>query len=125
MLGCMTYEKAWKPEDLTLLFVERANAKDAAGVAALYEENAVMAYPPGGQTAGRAAIQELWAKILPKMPQFAPEEPLPTLVSGDIALTATAPKDNAGARAQVVRRQSDGSWLRLLDQPEFSPVARD
>ncbi len=121
----MTYEKAWKPEDLTLLFVERANAKDAAGVAALYEENAVMAYPPGGQTVGRAAIQELWAKILPKMPQFAPEEPLPTLVSGDIALTATAPKDNAGARAQVVRRQSDGSWLRLLDQPEFSPVARD
>jgi len=27
-------------------------------------------------------------------------------------------------RAQVVRRQSDGSWLRLLDQPEFNPPAR-
>jgi len=27
--------------------------------------------------------------------------------------------DGAGARAQVVRRQADGSWLRLLDQPEF------
>jgi len=26
------HEKAWKPEDLTRLFVERANAKDAAGV---------------------------------------------------------------------------------------------
>jgi hypothetical protein len=44
---------------------------------------------------------------------------LPTLVSGDLALTSTPPKDGAGARAQVVRRQPDGSWLRVLDQPEF------
>jgi hypothetical protein len=44
---------------------------------------------------------------------------LPTLVCGDIALTSTPPKDGAGARAQVVRRQPDGTWLRVLDQPEF------
>ena len=118
------YEQAWQPEDLTRLFVERANSKDAAGIAALYEENAVMAYPPGGQTVGRDAIQALWEKLLPKMPRFELEEPLPTLVSGDIALTATAPKDKAGARAQVVRRQPDGTWLRLLDQPEFTPVTQ-
>lgn len=116
-------EKAWNPEDLTRLFVERANAKDPAGLAALYEEHAVMAYPPGAQTVGRDAIRALWAKLLPQAPPFQPEEPLPTLISGDIALTATAPKDNAGARAQVVRRQPDGSWLRLLDQPEFSSAA--
>jgi hypothetical protein len=36
----------------------------------------------------------------------------------------TSPKDGTGARAQVVRRQPDGSWLRLLDQPEFVPPAR-
>jgi ketosteroid isomerase-like protein len=119
------YEKALEPEDLTRLFVERANGKDAAGVAALYEENAVMAYPPGSQTVGRDAIRELWEKVLPSMPRFEPEKPLPTLVSGDIALTATAPKDKAGARAQVARRQPDGSWLRLLDQPEFTPVAAE
>jgi hypothetical protein len=41
-------------------------------------------------------------------------------VSGNIALTATVAKDGAGARAQVVRRQPDGSWLRLLDQPELT-----
>jgi ketosteroid isomerase-like protein len=112
-------EKAWTPEDLTRLFVERSNAGDADGVAALYEEGAVMAYPPGRQTVGRAAIRELWAEVLAKAPRFEPEEPLPTLVSGDIALTSTPPRDDAGARAQVVRRQPDGSWLRLLDQPEF------
>lgn len=112
-------EKAMRPEEITRLFVERSNAGDAAGVAALYEEDAVMAYPTGAQTVGRAAIQELWASVLAREPHFDPEEPLPTLVSGDLALTSTPPKDGAGARAQVVRRQADGSWLRVLDQPEF------
>ena len=116
-------EKALKPEDLTRLFVARANAKDASGIAELYEEDAVMAYPPGRQTVGRDAIRALWAELLPKMGRFEPEPPLPTLVSGDIALTATPPKDGAGARAQVVRRQPDGTWLRLLDQPEFVTVS--
>lgn len=115
------YEKALAPEDLTRLFVERANAGDAAGLAALYEEDAVMAYPPGSTTVGREAIRELWEKVLAHAPHFEAEEPLPTLVRGDIALTSTPPKDGSGARAQVVRRQTDGSWLRVIDQPEFRP----
>ncbi|MEV4558273.1 nuclear transport factor 2 family protein [Kitasatospora sp. NPDC049285] len=113
------YPKAMHPEDLTRLFVERSNAGDAAGVAALYEENAVMAFPPGQLTVGRAAIQALWEQVLATRPQFTPEPPLPTLAADGVALTSTPPRDGAGARAQVVRRQPDGSWLRLLDQPEF------
>jgi uncharacterized protein (TIGR02246 family) len=112
-------EKAMKPEDITRLFVERANAKDAEGLSLLYEEDAVMAFPPGQQTVGREAIRKFWEEALPNMPTFQPEEPLPTLISGDLALTSTPPKDGSGARAQVVRRQPDGSWLRVLDQPEF------
>lgn len=116
-------ERALKPEHLTRLFVERANDGDAAGIAALYEEHAVMAYPPGSQTVGRDAIRALWEKVLAKAPRFEQERPLPTLISGDIALTSTPPKDGAGARTQVARRQPDGTWLRLLDQPEFVPPA--
>lgn len=112
-------DKAMTPEDLTRLFVERSNAGDADGVAALYEPDAVMAYPPGQTTVGRDAIRELWTAVLAHRPHFTPEPPLPTLISGDIALTATPPRDGAGARAQVVRRQPDGTWLRLIDQPEF------
>jgi ketosteroid isomerase-like protein len=118
------YEQAMRPEDITRLFVERSNAGDAVGVAALYEEDAVIAYPPGELTVGRKAIHALWEKVLANAPRFEQEPPLPTLVSGDIALTSTPPKDGAGARAQVVRRQPDGSWLRLLDQPEFVPPTR-
>jgi ketosteroid isomerase-like protein len=117
-----TREKARHPEDITRLFVERSNAGDADGVAALYDEHAVLAYPPGQVTVGRTAIRELWASVLEHRPTFTPEEPLPTLVCGDIALTSTPPHDDAGARAQVLRRQSDGSWLRIIDQPELNPT---
>ena len=115
--------KAQRPEDLTRLFVDFSNAGDAEGVAQLYEEDAVLAYPPGSQTVGRAAIQALWQKVLDQRPRFEREDPLPTLIIGDIALTSTPPRDGAGARAQVVRRQADGSWLRILDQPEFVPTS--
>jgi hypothetical protein len=78
-----------------------------------------MAYPPGGQTVGREAIRELWKDVLSHVPHFEPEEPRPTLVLGDVALTTTLAKDGTGARAQVVRRQPDGTWLRAIDQPEL------
>jgi uncharacterized protein (TIGR02246 family) len=108
-----------RPEDITRLFVERSNAGDADGVAALYEEDAVLAYPPGGVTVGRAAIRALWEQVLADRPRFAPEDPLPTLVSGDLALTSTVRRDGTGVRVQVARRQPDGSWLRVLDRPEL------
>jgi ketosteroid isomerase-like protein len=111
---------AMQPEEITRLFVERSNAGDAEGVAALYEENAVLAYPPGSVTVGRAAIRALWERVLANRPHFEPEEPLPTLVSGDLALTSTIRRDGAGIRTQVLRRQPDGSWLRVLDRPEFN-----
>ena len=114
-------EKALEPDDLTRLFVGRANAGDAAGVAALYEPEAVMAYPPGEVTVGRDAILALWEQVLTNAPNFEPEPPLPTLVSGEIALTSTIARDGTGVRAQVARRQADGTWLRLLDQPEIGP----
>ncbi len=117
--------KAFSPEDLTRLFVERANEGDADGVAALYEEDAVMAYPPGEETKGRAAIRELWAKVLARAPHFELEAPLPTLITGDIALTSTVAKDGTGARAQVARKQANGTWLRILDQPELIPPAHE
>jgi ketosteroid isomerase-like protein len=103
--------------------VRRSNTSHSETAQALYEERAVMAYPPGQLTVGRDAIRLLWEKVLEKAPHFEAEDSLPTLTSGDIALTATAPKDGAGARAQVARRQADGTWLRLLDQPEFSSPA--
>jgi len=72
---------------------------------------------------GRDAIRAVLEEMLAHVEHFEPEEPLPTLRSGDLALTATAAKDEAGARAQVVRRQADGTWLRALEMPEIGASA--
>jgi len=113
-----TREKAQQPEDLTRLFVERANAGDAEGLAMLYEADAVVAYPPGRLTAGRPAIRGLYEQMLKRAGRFEPEAPLPTLQAGDLALTSTRRRDGKGVRVQVARRQADGGWLRVLDWPE-------
>ena len=119
----MNRTKALRPEDLTRLFVDRINAGDAAGVAALYEQDAVMAYPPGEQTRGREAIRAFWETAMPHLPHFTPEDPRPTLIADGLGLTSIPAKDGAGARVQVVRRQPDGTWLRVLDEPELGSPA--
>jgi ketosteroid isomerase-like protein len=110
---------AARPEDLTRLFVERANAADVEGMLDLYEDDAVMAFPPGELTIGRVAIRALFERMVAARPEFQLEAPLQTLTVGDLALTATRARDEAGARAQVVRRQPDGTWKRVLDRPDF------
>jgi ketosteroid isomerase-like protein len=114
-------ETAKEPEDITRLFVERVNTGDVEGLVALYEPTAVMAYPPGSVTEGEAAIRALFQGMLEAQPQFPQEEPLPTLRCGDVALTSTRALDGTGGRAQVVRRQADGSWKRIIDRPETVP----
>src|SRR3954462_1150610 len=101
------------PEDLSRLFVERANAGDAAGLAALYEPDAVLAYPPGGTTVGRAAIQAVCEEMLRHVPRFEVEEALPTIHHGARALPATKRKAGRGGRVQVAPPQPDGTWLRV------------
>ncbi len=118
----MSNQKARAPEDLTRMFVEAANRGDAEAVAELYELDAVMAYPPGELTRGRDAIRILWSKAFARRPHFELEDSLPPLAVDEIALTATLAKDGAGVRVQVVRRQPDGSWLRLIDTPELEQI---
>ena len=75
------------PEDITRLFVERVNAGDAEGLAALYEPDAVIAFPPGQLTVGHDAILALYEELVAAGQRVEYEEPLTTLVAGDIALT--------------------------------------
>jgi len=107
-----------QPEDLARLVVERVAADDADGAAALYEPDAVLAFPPGRETVGRDAIRAVYADLVAAGIRFEVEEPLPTVRHGDVALTSTRPNDGTGGRVQVARRQPDGSWLRIIDRPE-------
>lgn len=97
-----------------------ANARDAEGWAELYEADAVLGFPPGQQTVGRAAIRQVNEQMVSSAPMFTVEEAVPTLRFGDLALTSTRPADNAVGRVQVARRQADGTWLRIIDRPELT-----
>ncbi|HEY2508319.1 MAG TPA: nuclear transport factor 2 family protein [Streptosporangiaceae bacterium] len=115
-----TTATARTPEDLTRLFVDFANAGDVDGMAGLYAEDAVLAFPPGSATAGRAAIRKVLEELVQHGPKpFPAEEPLPTVTYRDFALTSTRSKDGKGTRVQVVRREPDGTWLRVIDRPEL------
>jgi ketosteroid isomerase-like protein len=110
--------RAMEPEDVTRLVAERLNAGDAAGVAALYEPEAVLAYPADRPATGREAIRAVYQQLVDAGMTFRIETPLPTVRFEDLALTSTRSADNTGVRVQVLRRQPDGSWLRIIDRPE-------
>jgi ketosteroid isomerase-like protein len=110
--------QAMEPEDVTRLVTERLNAGDAAGVAALYEPEAVLAYPVDQPTSGREAIRAIYQQMVDAGMRFGLEAPLPTVRFENLALTSTRSADNTGVRVQVLRRQPDGSWLRVIDRPE-------
>ena len=102
---------------MTRLVVERLNAGDAAGAAALYEPEAVLAYRADRPTTRRAAIQAVYQRMVDAGMRFGIETPPPTVRFEDLALTSTRSADNTGVRVQVLRRQLDGSWLRIINRP--------
>jgi len=107
-------ERARQPEDLDRLFLERANAGDVDGVVDLYEPQAVLAFPPGQLAAGAQAIREVYASLLASRPRFSGVI-RPAIRNGDIAVTSTIRAGNA--TVEVARRQPDGTWLWVIDQP--------
>jgi ketosteroid isomerase-like protein len=107
-------ERALRPEDLDRLFLERASAGDVDGVVDLYEPQAVLVFPPGRPAVGTQAIREVYTDLLAGRPSFAGEI-RPAIRNGDIALTSTVRAGNA--TVEVARRQPDGTWLWLIDQP--------
>jgi hypothetical protein len=66
----------------------------------------------------REAIQAIYQRMVDAGIKFAIETPLPTVSFEDLAMTSTRSADNTGVRVQVLRRQPDGTWLRIIDRPE-------
>jgi ketosteroid isomerase-like protein len=110
------HQPAVEPEDLGRFFVERANAGDVEGLVALYEPDAVLAFPPGQVVTGTQAIRDAYTAFLAAGPTLAPGDPQPALRFGDLALTSTR-LDTGGATVEIARLQPNGTWLWVIDQP--------
>ncbi len=109
----------YDPQDLARLLVARANAGDVEGMVALYEPDAVLAIGSGRVASGRDAIRRFYTEFLATGIRFNAGNQRLALVSGDLALTSTVLL-NGVVTAEVARKQPDGTWLWVIDQPSIS-----
>jgi uncharacterized protein (TIGR02246 family) len=116
-----------RPTDVIDALSSRLAAGDLDGALALYEPDATFAPQPGEQVNGLDAIR-------PALERFIALKPAMTgsiekvLEADDVALVVNrwtlsgtgpdgAPISMAGVSSDVMRRQSDGTWRILVDDP--------
>lgn len=118
---------AHSPEDLLRLIEERLNAGDADGVAALYEQDAILVADPEKIVEGRAAILEGLRNFLAIKPRMVLNASRIVrngnlaIVYQDWTISGTRPGGSIFSvdvrPTVVVRAQSDGSWRVAIDDP--------
>jgi ketosteroid isomerase-like protein len=108
-------EPARDPQDLERLLVSREMAGDVDGMTALYEPDAVLDSGDGRLVRGRQAIRAFYAGVVAMGRKYEFGDQRAAIVSGDLALTSTRTTDGS-MTAEIARRQSDGTWLWVIDQ---------
>jgi uncharacterized protein (TIGR02246 family) len=119
---------ARKPEECDLLLIEAMQKGDLDAAVALYEPNATFVLDSGEVITGQAAIREVAQSYIALKPKFTQE--VTALLSGDedLALTSSTwsmsgtdadgkPFTGKGKSLEVVRRQADGMWRFVIDNP--------
>jgi uncharacterized protein (TIGR02246 family) len=116
------------PEDLHRLLERALNAGDLDAIAELYEQEACMVPAPGGvPVQGKGGVRQVFSGFV-AMQARGQIRTLFVVASGDLALLASAwrirgsaadgsPVEMAGQGSEIARRQADGSWLFVIDQP--------
>jgi uncharacterized protein (TIGR02246 family) len=120
---------ARSPHQLHQHFAAAFNARDVAALIALFDPDATMVPAPGAASVrGHPAIAAALGGLLALQPTDAALETLYVIERDDLALarcrwhfTATMANGTsaamAGSGVEVMRRQADGSWVFLLDNP--------
>ena len=116
------------PEEVPRLWAKTFSAGDLDALVALYEEHDAMLVPqPGEAVTGIDGIREALSAFLALRPTFNLEV-RKVLQTGDIALSfaewtlsGTGPDgeaiEMAAQTSDVLRRQPDGSWRIVIDNP--------
>jgi uncharacterized protein (TIGR02246 family) len=111
-------------DSLRARFLAAYNRDDAAAIAALYSEDALVVID-GDTIRGRSATETGWRETLPVSSGMT-LRPLAQRASGDLAVEMTAfrhvltvpgrpPVIDSGVVMGVARRQADGSWQWQLE----------
>ncbi len=103
-------------------------AGDVDAVMSAYEAGAAVAFAPGAPVTDSAAVRAAFAELAGLKPDFSFDDGHEVIVAGDVAihfapwnLSATAPNGDAitdtGLSVAVFRRQPDGTWRMVIDNP--------
>lgn len=115
------------PEQLGRVFAARAGTGDLEGMLALYEDTATFVGPDSVSASGRQEIRLRLKELLAMAPQITTTGSN-VVLAGDIALMSIrwtmrlgvldrdAPSVD-GQSTEVARRQPDGGWLYVIDNP--------
>ncbi|MGH7882779.1 MAG: YybH family protein [Candidatus Dormibacteraceae bacterium] len=120
---------AAQPEELNRFFEERLNAGDVEGLVTLYESEATLSSVTGEVVSGTEAIRRQLEQLIARKPRIK-GTPRAALRCGELALTSTKfsgqSTDSEGQRveingttAEVARRQPDGTWQWVIDEPNI------
>ncbi len=115
MTGETGDEQAHNPQALERLLIARQWSGDVDGMTALYEADAVIDSGDGRLARGRDAIRTLFEELKASGKKFSVGKQSPAVIAGDLALTSTHLPDG-NVTAEVARRQSDGTWLWVIDR---------
>ena len=112
---------AHNPEDLGQLFAQAMKSGDVEAVLALYEPGAGMTNQQGQVRSGIDTIRQDMAPFAAAKPDITIETDK-IILAGDIALchsrwSMTKPAPMSGRAVEVARRQPDGAWLYVIDDP--------
>lgn len=115
MIDKTSREPARDPQDLERLLIARQWAGDIDGMVALFEPSAIIDSGEEQLTLGREAIRALFVEITATGRKFASGVQRPAVINGDLALTSSKLPDGT-ITTEVARRQSDGTWLWVIDR---------
>ncbi len=112
---------AQKPQDLHALFEQAIGAGDLDALMALYESGASMPNQAGEVRTGADLIRQDMAPFAAMKPDLKLK--INKLIeAGDIALmhsewAMTTPAAMSGRSIEIARRQPDGTWRYVIDDP--------
>lgn len=116
-----------KPIDVVHKLVKAVNQRDLKAAMACYENEAAFVVEPGQVVTGASAVREA-LNVFISMKTIISTEKDKLIQSGDLVLyssrwsaTGTAPDGSlvkmGGTSSDVLRRQADGRWLIVIDNP--------
>ena len=120
---------AQKPEECDLLLLKAIEQGDLDAAVALYEPNATFVISPDQVVTGQAAIREVMQGFIDAKAAFNVEAVTAvTSADGSVAVTrvkgsSTGPGPDGQSvttplhSVEVVRKQPDGTWLFIIDDP--------